>query len=293
MLTAKGEKAQSRTLTVAAGGELGLRAAESVIGPIQADTAVARAKLRAGDELIAVDDKPVRSLFELTGDIQQRVDRARVALMAEGQSGPRLAEGLRERLVAPLSLKVRRLDGERMVDKDLELKIEIALDRRSQIPYVNLGLRSAQRHGKPEYIANPSPLVFAYVKTVDGMWHAVKTTALTVVGLFSGRVPMKEVGGPIMMAQLASRAAELGWASFFHLMVVLSVNLAILNLLPIPLVDGGQLLFLGVEAIKREPLSLRTRMVASYVGLGFLVFVFVVVMKNDVQRVIASYFGAS
>ena len=71
-------------------------------------------------------------------------------------------------------------------------------------------------------------------------------------------------------------------------MVWLSVTLAILNLLPIPLVDGGQLLFLGIEAIKRKPVSLRTRMVASYVGMGFIFFVFVVVMKNDVERLIAA-----
>ncbi|HAN32296.1 MAG TPA: hypothetical protein DCQ06_11925 [Myxococcales bacterium] len=287
------KKTETRQVEFDCDRDLAIRPAESVIGPVKGDSAVAHAKLLAGDELLSVDGKPVRSLFELTGDIQQRVDRARVALMAEGYSGPKLAEGLRGALGKALQLKVRRVQDGRFVQVQLSLHIEIALDRRSQVPYVNLGLRSAQRHGPPELIANPNSIAFAYIKTVEGMWHAVKTTALTVVGLFSGRVPMREVGGPIMMAQLASRAAELGWASFFHLMVVLSVNLAILNLLPIPLVDGGQLLFLAVEAVKREPLSLKTRMIASYVGLGFLVFVFVMVMKNDVERLIASLVGAT
>jgi regulator of sigma E protease len=86
------------------------------------------------------------------------------------------------------------------------------------------------------------------------------------------------------MAQLDSRTADLGWGYFFELMVWLSINLGILNLLPIPLVDGGHLLFLAIEAVKREPVSLRTRQVAAYVGMAFLGLLFVVVMKNDTQR---------
>ena len=91
------------------------------------------------------------------------------------------------------------------------------------------------------------------------------------------------------MAQLASRTADEGWGFFFNMMVWLSVNLAVFNMVPIPLVDGGQLLFLAIEAVKRTPVSLRTRMIASYVGMGFLLFIFVVVMKNDVERVIESF----
>jgi regulator of sigma E protease len=88
------------------------------------------------------------------------------------------------------------------------------------------------------------------------------------------------------MAQLAARTTELGWGWFFKLLVWLSINLAILNLLPVPLLDGGQIVFLGIEGIKRSPVSLRTRMIASYVGMSLIALLFVVVMKNDIQRII-------
>jgi regulator of sigma E protease len=120
------------------------------------------------------------------------------------------------------------------------------------------------------------------------MSRAVSATVLTVAGLFRGHVPMKEVGGPIFMAQLAAETSSRGWGYFFGLMVWISVNLAILNMLPIPLVDGGHLVFLGVEAVKRGPVSLRARIIASNIGFILLGLLFVVVMKNDLQRVLTS-----
>jgi regulator of sigma E protease len=91
------------------------------------------------------------------------------------------------------------------------------------------------------------------------------------------------------MAQLTSEAADRGFEAVLRLIAWLSINLGILNLLPIPLVDGGHLLFLGIEAIKREPVSLRTRQMAAYVGLTFLGLLFLVVMKNDGQRLLQSW----
>ena len=83
---------------------------------------------------------------------------------------------------------------------------------------------------------------------------------------------------------MAKQTATHGAATFLLMMVFLSVNLGILNLLPIPLVDGGQLLFLAIEGIKRSPVTLRTQQVAAYLGVAMLGLLLVVVMKNDLQR---------
>ena len=114
----------------------------------------------------------------------------------------------------------------------------------------------------------------------------VRNTVLAVAGLFSGQVPMSELGGPIRIAQIAKQTADHGWLQFLLTMVLLSVNLGVLNLLPIPLVDGGRLLFLAIEGIKRSPVTLRTQQVAAYLGLAMLGLLLVVVMKNDLQRVL-------
>lgn len=184
--------------------------------------------------------------------------------------------------------EARRLVQEQgYADVQVALALDVRLDGNER-PKLNFGAGAMQGYERPELVANTNRLAYAWQQTHEEMGEATRMTVLTVAGLFRGQVPVKEVGGPIFMAQLASRTAELGWGYFFRLMVWLSVNLAILNLLPIPIADGGHLLFLGIEAVRREPVSLRTRMIAAYAGMTFLGLLFVVVMMNDVQRLIAS-----
>ena len=104
--------------------------------------------------------------------------------------------------------------------------------------------------------------------------------------LVSRDVSTNMVGGPIFIAQLAGETARQGAESLFNFIAFLSLNLAILNLLPIPALDGGQLLILGVEGIIRRPLSLRQRLVWQQVGMAILAFIMVFVIVNDISRVL-------
>ncbi|MEE2709138.1 MAG: RIP metalloprotease RseP [Gemmatimonadota bacterium] len=104
--------------------------------------------------------------------------------------------------------------------------------------------------------------------------------------LVSRDVSTNMVGGPIFIAQLAGETARQGAESLFNFIAFLSLNLAILNLLPIPALDGGQLLILGVEGIIRRPLSLRQRLVWQQVGMVILAFIMVFVIVNDISRVL-------
>jgi regulator of sigma E protease len=118
--------------------------------------------------------------------------------------------------------------------------------------------------------------------------HAIEMNFTAIMGLFSGKVPLKELGGPILIGQLAAETEDRGWAYFFRLMVWLSVSLGLINLLPIPILDGGHILFLAIEGIRRKPVSLRTRQVATYAGFAFIILLMVLVFKNDIER---SFFG--
>ena len=218
-------------------------------------------------------------------------DTQRTALLARADGGAAPAEAPKldalDAAVLADAAALRSLRDAGYAEAQVSLALDVRLDGNER-PKLNFGAGAMQGYERPEMVPNSNRLAYARQQTEEEMTEATRMTVLTVAGLFRGQVPVKEVGGPIFMAQLASRTAELGWGYFFRLMVWLSVNLAILNLLPIPIADGGHLLFLGIEAVRREPVSLRTRMIAAYAGMTFLGLLFVVVMMNDVQRLIAS-----
>jgi regulator of sigma E protease len=114
----------------------------------------------------------------------------------------------------------------------------------------------------------------------------IKETAGIVGKLFSGRVSLKQLQGPVGISRAAGQAARKGPLAIISLMVLISVNLGILNLLPIPILDGGHILLLGIEGLLRRDMSLAFKERFVQVGLVFLLVVFAIVMYNDVVRLL-------
>lgn len=102
--------------------------------------------------------------------------------------------------------------------------------------------------------------------------------------LISGKASARDIGGPILIGQLSGRAAQAGLVSFIYFMAILSVHLAILNLLPIPILDGGHLLFLGIEAIQGRAVSIQARARWSQLGFILILALMVWVITSDVLR---------
>jgi regulator of sigma E protease len=125
---------------------------------------------------------------------------------------------------------------------------------------------------------------YAGWSAVSRTHEALRLNLAAIAGLFSGKVPLDELSGPIGIAHLAARTTQYGWEYFFGLMVWLSISLGLINLLPIPILDGGHIAFLAMEAVRRQPVSLRTRQIATYMGLAFIVVLMVFVIKNDIER---------
>ena len=117
----------------------------------------------------------------------------------------------------------------------------------------------------------------------------ITTIAMSVVKLVSGDIPAGEIGGPILIAQAAGTQAQAGIESLVQFMSVISINLGILNLLPIPVLDGGHLLFFLIEAVMRRPLDLRQREVAQQVGLVILIGLMAFAFYNDIGRILGSW----
>ena len=118
-------------------------------------------------------------------------------------------------------------------------------------------------------------------------WDMVVLTVVGIVKLIQRIIPADTLGGPIMIFQMAGQQASLGVMNFFLFMAVISINLGVLNLLPIPILDGGHILFLGIEAVRRKPLSEKVMMIAQRIGLAIIIALMVFAFYNDIMRFIS------
>ena len=109
---------------------------------------------------------------------------------------------------------------------------------------------------------------------------------LSIKMIADGRASVKDIGGPIAIAQFAGDAAEMGWIYLVQFMALISVNLAFINILPVPGLDGGHLLVIIIEALRRKPLTIKTRMVIQQIGMAILMVLILTIMYNDILKLI-------
>lgn len=115
-------------------------------------------------------------------------------------------------------------------------------------------------------------------------WMYISLTAMGFVKIFQRVIPASDLGGPILIAQIAGEQMKAGWLNLIYFMGLLSVNLGLLNLLPIPVLDGGHLVFLTIEGIMRKPMNERFQIFAQQVGIGLLGTLMIFVFYNDIVR---------
>lgn len=138
-------------------------------------------------------------------------------------------------------------------------------------------------------VIESSSLMDAPVQAFKAIWGWCVLTVEIVVKLFSGSLSVKQVGGPILIVDAAAKAASIGAYAYFNFIAIISINLAVLNLLPIPVLDGGHILFLSVEALRRKPLSDKILMLANKTGLALLLLLISFVVYNDTIRIIVPW----
>jgi regulator of sigma E protease len=124
---------------------------------------------------------------------------------------------------------------------------------------------------------------------VDGIirtWDISVLTVVSIVKLIQRIIPMDTIGGPVLIIQMAGEQASKGFLNFFLFMAIININLGVLNLLPIPILDGGHILFLGIEAIRRKPLNEKVIAAAQKVGLAIILTIMAFAFYNDIARLI-------
>lgn len=228
----------------------------SEVGEVLVDSPAARAGLLKGDSIIEINNAPVMRWDEMTGIIHK-------------------SPGVK------LSLKIKRGDDLIALDITPEKKTAPNIFGENK----EVGLIGIKPLGKT-FIEKKNPLS-AVSHAVMRTWDLSVLTIVSIVKLIQRIIPADTIGGPILIFQMAGQQAAEGPLNFLVFMAIISINLGVLNLLPIPILDGGHVLFLGIEAIRRKPLSDRALMVAQRVGLAALITLMVFAFYNDIMRLIA------
>lgn len=228
-----------------------------VIGKVQENMPARVGGLQAGDEIIAIDGTGVESWD----------DMAEIIGESEGR---------------PLAISIRREDITRVFHIAPELKkTKNIFDE--DVPRYVIGITASG----DVYSKDLNPLQ-AISESLVQTYNVTKLTVVSVAKIIQGTISTKNIGGPIMIAELAGQQAKQGALNLLFFIALISINLAILNILPIPVLDGGHLLFFFIELIIGRPVSIRVREVAQQAGIFVLIMLMIFVFYNDITRVFFS-----
>ena len=227
----------------------------TTIGGVGQDTPAAAAGLQEGDTILAINGTMTKRWEDVSQLIKDSGGKEVVlTLQREGQT--------LDIAVTPRMETTRNIFGEEVGERYM-----VGIARSDDVIYEKVGFMKSLQAG------------------ISQTWSWMYLTVMGLVKIIQKVVPASELGGPILIAKIAGERMEAGWINFLYFMGVLSVNLGILNLLPIPILDGGHLVFFSVEAILRKPLNLRTMEILQQIGLVLLGTLMVFVFYNDLVRV--------
>lgn len=225
----------------------------SEIGQVTDDSPAQRAGLKKGDIIISVQDKEVKNWDDLKGMVQDQA------------GNPIMITVMREEKILSVTVTPEESVSKNEFGEEVKTGL-IGIVSAGKYTRIKMGPFMALREG--------------FLET----WKWIKLTCLVVVKLFEGVLSIKTVGGPIMIGQMTGELAKESPSSLVPFMAVISVNLAILNLFPIPILDGGVIVFLLIELIIGRPMSIKKREVAQKIGLSLLLILVAIVFYNDILR---------
>jgi regulator of sigma E protease len=222
-----------------------------VVGSLSEGYPAVAAGIQPGDEITAVNGIPVESWEDLTTIIHARPNQTvEVTWRHDGESN-RAAIDTRA--------------TETLIDDEIK-----------EVGMIGIGPKITTRSaGFIEAVGSGFALT--------GRWFVL--TYKSLVMIITGKASLRDVGGPVFIAQLAGQSAQSGFSALLGLLAIISVNLAFINVLPIPALDGGHIAIVLLETAIRRPLSLRVRMAVQQLGVMLLLALIVVVMYNDIMRI--------
>ena len=229
----------------------GVPVVSTQIGSVEKGSPAESGGIQKGDRIVAIDGRRIDSWETLSGAIKESQGKPLNFQVRRGSEEVMVA-------VVPRKKEARNIFGERRDEWMIGIGSQVTIEKG------NAGLS----------------IVKAFTQTYD----YAKLTLVALYKMVTGEVSPRNLGGPILIAQMAGQQAQEGFASFLAFVAVLSINLGVLNLLPIPVLDGGHLLFFMVEAVIGRPVAVRHREVAQQVGIFLLMLLMVYAFYNDIAR---------
>ncbi len=236
-------------------GLIGITPLVNTITYIKKGSAAEKAGLQLNDRVMAVGNTPI---FGWTDLRPAAVDEPGV----------------------PLVFKIRRNGTEILVPLTTTPKIvKDGKDKELKIGEIGIGMSG-------KMVLEQYGLLGSIVRSIKETWKMTSLIAISVQKMIFGSIPADQIGGPILIFQIYGEQAEQGFSEFISLTALLSINLGLINLLPIPILDGGHIFFFLIEMIKGRPVSEMNRERAQQVGLFMLISLMVFAFYNDIMRII-------
>jgi regulator of sigma E protease len=230
------------------------------VDAVQPDSAAATAGFQPGDLVLAIDGHSVESFADMQRIVSASADETLAVTV--------------ERNGATLTLKA--------VPALKEVKDTFGNVHRIGILGISRSMAAADMK------LQPVPPPRAVWMGIEETWFVVERTLSYIGGVVVGREAADQLGGPIRIAQMSGQVATMGFVALLHLAAVLSVSIGLLNLFPIPLLDGGHLLFYGIEAMRGRPLSERAQEVGFRIGLAIVLMLMIFATFNDIIHLTTS-----
>lgn len=244
-------------------GGFGISAHPSLVGSLTRNSPALEAGIEPGDRIVGMNGRPVQFWAQVTDFMQENEGRPVEVAFIKAPEGALIAPRTGEPVVATVT--PREMDDRYLLGVGLPA---------TNMLWEEFGIRTLN-YGPIEAVS----------AGVTETWVTTRVIVTSLGRVFSGRENFREnVGGPIAIAQVTKQAAEAGAFFFWKIVAMLSITLAIMNILPIPALDGGHLMFLIYEGITRREPSLRVRMVMQQVGMIVLLVFMTFVIFNDLLR---------
>jgi regulator of sigma E protease len=230
----------------------------TTIGSVKPDSPAAQAGLQPGDKVLEVSGQEVERWDELSAYIREH-DARPVTLTIQRQDQ-----------VLQVNITPERMEATNIFGQKVSAVL-IGVSSSEELEVERVGIFQAAGMGA----------VYTY--------RIVVLTVVSIYKLITQEIPVTTLGGPILIAQVAGKQAELGVSYLLHFMAILSVNLALLNLLPIPILDGGHMIFILWEAVRGKPMHVKHREMAQAIGLMLILALMLLVFYQDIMRLFAPH----